>query len=175
MSESLHWRRIAATLADPDRRLLYARLVVADAPLPVGDLDAATRRRLKALVGAGLAAIGDAAAGPLDPFSALLSAQPAQRPIGPERFLRNGRLSVLPRTQRDRSDVLGWLADRVTEGADVWTEKDVTARLAEVADDPVAVRRYLVDAGLLVRDLDGRNYRRGCPAPVAGREPSPTP
>ena len=56
MSEPPHWRRVAATLADPDRRLLYARLVLAgpDEPMRLDDLDAADRRRLTALTGAGL-------------------------------------------------------------------------------------------------------------------------
>lgn len=109
MVDSLHWRQVVATLADPDR---------------------------------------------------LLSADPVRRPTGPERFLRSGRLAELPRTQRDRLEVFDWLAERVI-GTEVLDERELTRRLAELADDPVALRRHLVDAGFLVRDPDGRNYRRG--------------
>lgn len=160
MAESLHWRRVAATLADSGRRRLYARLVLAPEPLVIAGLDAAGRRRLNALVDAGLAVLDEGMATAADPFGELLRAEPAQRATGPERFLRNGRLTDLPRTRRDRLELFGWLADRVIRD-EVLDEKQLTRRLAELADDPVACRRYLVDAGMLVRDPDGRNYRRG--------------
>ncbi|GAA0348943.1 DUF2087 domain-containing protein [Micropruina glycogenica] len=163
MSEPPHWRRVAATLADPDRRLLYARLVLAgpDEPLRLDDLDAADRRRLTALTGAGLAVVDDGVVRAGDPFSALLQARPVQRATGAERFLTGGRLGVLPRTQRDRQEVLGWLVERAVHDTELLDEKELTRRLAALADDPVALRRYLVDAGELHRDPDGRNYRRG--------------
>ena len=164
MAESLHWRRVVATLADPDRRRLYARLVLRSEPLTLAALDAAGRRRLNALVAAGLARLDEGTATAADPFGELLRAEPVQRATGPERFLRNGRLADLPRTRRDRLELFGWLADRVLRD-EVLDEKQLTRRLAEVADDPVALRRHLIDAGLLVRDPDGRNYRRGTSEP----------
>lgn len=163
MSEPPHWRRVAATLADPDRRLLYSRLVLAasDDPIRFEALDAADRRRLMALTGAGLAVVTDGVVHPGDPFSTLLQARPVQRSTGPERFLNDGRLDTLPRTQRDRLEVFGWLAERAMHDTELLDEKELTRRLAALADDPVALRRYLVDAGVLKRDADGRNYRRG--------------
>jgi len=98
---------------------------------------------------------------PGDPFSTLLQARPVQRATGPERFLNDGRLDTLPRTQRDRLEVFGWLAERAMHDTELLDEKELTRRLAALADDPVALRRYLVDAGVLKRDADGRNYRRG--------------
>ncbi len=136
MAESLQWRRVVATLADPDRRLLYARLVVEGAPVPLAGLDTAGRKRLAALAAAGLAVIGEAGASAGDPFRALLSAEPAQRPTGPERFLNHGRLEVLPRTQRDRLEVFAWLADRVIAGAESLDEKAVTSPARRVGRRP---------------------------------------
>ncbi|MBK8447829.1 MAG: DUF2087 domain-containing protein [Micropruina sp.] len=163
MADALHWRRVAATLSDPERRLLYARVVVGERSDPVraDALDSAGRRRLAALVDAGLVLVHDGVVSAADPFTALLQAAPAQRVTGPERFLTGGRLSVLPRTQRDRQQVFAWLADRAMQDAEVLDEKELTRRLSALADDPVAVRRYLVDAGVLHRDPDGRNYRQG--------------
>ena len=57
--------------------------------------------------------------------------------------------------------VLGWLVERAVHDTELLDEKELTRRLAALADDPVALRRYLVDAGELHRDPDGRNYRRG--------------
>lgn len=163
MAETAHWRQVIATLADEGRRRLYAQLVLAEAPISTRELDTATRRRLDALVRAGLAVIEADAARAADPYGALLAADPAQRATGPERFLVNGRLVVLPRTQADRAELFGWLADQVIARDERLSEPELTGRLADLADDPAAVRRYLVDAGALVRDPDGTNYRRSAP------------
>ena len=39
-------------------------------------------------------------------------------------------------------------------------ERELTERLAELADDPALLRRALVDGGLLSRSPDGSDYRR---------------
>ena len=39
-----------------------------------------------------------------------------------------------------------------------YTEKEVTAILYEIYDDPVLLRRELIDAGFLARTRDGRAY-----------------
>jgi hypothetical protein len=162
VTTSAHWRRVLAVLADADRRLLYARVVVADAegrPLLAAELDSAGRRRLRALVEAGLVVIEQDALRPGEVFADLLGQDPPRVAEGPERFLIGGRLTVLPRRARDRAAVFGWLAARVLAAGERLDEKQLTARLADLADDPVALRRYLVDAGNLVRSPDGRDYR----------------
>jgi len=40
------------------------------------------------------------------------------------------------------------------------TEREATAALSALGDDPVGLRRALVDSGLLWRTLDGSRYRR---------------
>jgi hypothetical protein len=47
--------------------------------------------------------------------------------------------------------VLGYVARRFEEGRD-YEERDVNALLAELHDDTAALRRYLVDEGLLGRE-----------------------
>ena len=39
-------------------------------------------------------------------------------------------------------------------------ERELTERLAELADDPALLRRALVNGGLLSRSPDGSDYRR---------------
>jgi hypothetical protein len=79
---------------------------------------------------------------------------------GPERFLVRGRLEALPRRTADRGLVLRWLAAQVTQLDEPVTERDLTARIAGLADDPVGRRRDLVEAGLLTRTRDGAEYWR---------------
>lgn len=157
------WKPIAASLADPERRMLWAQIVVAagDAPLLRGDLTSAERRRLDALVRAGLVEVGPEGDGPLlplDAFGALLEHRAAASGI--ERFLRDGRIATWPRRASDRDALLDWAAERAAEAGERLDEATVTARLAEVSSDPATLRRDLVDTGRLRRTPDGAAYDR---------------
>ncbi len=48
----------------------------------------------------------------------------------------------------------------MTEPGEILTERAVNDRLAAIVDDVAAMRRYLVDAGLLERSRDGGAYSR---------------
>lgn len=82
------------------------------------------------------------------------------RADAPERFLVKGRLEGLPRRRADRDLVVRWVAARVLELDEPVPERDLTARLAELARDPVGLRRELVDSGLVTRTRDGAEYWR---------------
>lgn len=74
-------------------------------------------------------------------------------------FIRDGRLVSIPARDRKRRVILRWLRDGLfPEGSDC-DEAETNARIATVHPDVAALRRYLVDAGLLGR-ASGR-YRRG--------------
>jgi len=78
-----------------------------------------------------------------------------------QRVLRNfvveGRLVRLPARSQQKRVVLGYVARRFEEGRD-YDEQDVNQLLGELHDDTAALRRYLVDEGLLERS--GGVYRR---------------
>ncbi len=76
------------------------------------------------------------------------------------RFLVRGRLESLPRRRSDRDLVLRWIAHEVLPLDEPVAERELTGRLAELARDPVGVRRDLVEAGLVARTRDGAEYRR---------------
>ncbi|WNB86664.1 DUF2087 domain-containing protein [Cellulomonas sp. ATA003] len=76
------------------------------------------------------------------------------------RFFIRGVVEVLPRRWADRELVLRYVAARILPVHDPVTERELTARLGEVAHDPVRVRRELVDAGLVTRTRDGAEYWR---------------
>ena len=82
------------------------------------------------------------------------------RPTGPERFLVRGRVERLPRRRADRELLLRWVASRLIPVHEPMPERALTERLAELATDPVGLRRELVDAGLLTRTRDGAEYWR---------------
>jgi hypothetical protein len=77
------------------------------------------------------------------------------------RFFRDGRLTTVPRRWRDRVAVARYVASSVLpELLEPIGERELTGRLAAVVDDPVGMRRALVDLGLVQRARDGSVYWR---------------
>jgi hypothetical protein len=74
-------------------------------------------------------------------------------------YLREGRLQTMPRRGARRRVVLDFLATRFEPGVH-YAESDVNAVLREYHDDVAALRRYLVDEGLLSREA-GQYWRSG--------------
>ena len=152
------WRQVAATLDDPVRRQVYASVVLGlPIDVPAKKLDKA----LAALVAAGLiTADGEKFVVTADAFGALLAASPSVTRTGVDRFVRDGRIIQYPVRADDRLEVLTWARDRALPDASELSERELGSRLAELTSDVAALRRYLVDAGLVVRDVDGRRYWR---------------
>ncbi len=122
-------------------RLTAAGLVSADGP------------RLVARVEAIRAALAE-----LEPEEGDEAASPAHV----RALFRRGRIVEIPRAPELRASLLRHLAERFVVG-EIYTEPAINAVLQEVHDDHVALRRYLVDAGLLERTDDGAAYRRAAP------------
>ncbi|MBD8078527.1 DUF2087 domain-containing protein [Cellulosimicrobium arenosum] len=93
-------------------------------------------------------------------FAALLAADAAPPETGPERFLVGGRLLRSPRRLSDRQLVVRYLAAQVLPLEEPVTELTLTKRLARRSADPVALRRAMVDGGLVHRTRDGAEYWR---------------
>ncbi|MDT0347436.1 DUF2087 domain-containing protein [Streptomyces litchfieldiae] len=74
-------------------------------------------------------------------------------------FVR-GRLLAIPRKAARREQLLTHLARTLFDPDRAYTEKEVNEALLTVHDDYAALRRYLVDEGLLVRTRDGDVYHR---------------
>jgi hypothetical protein len=67
----------------------------------------------------------------------------------------------MPRRLRDRIPLLRYLATQaIPELLEPVTERELTERLAELTDDPVALRRAMVDFGVVRRTRDGAEYWR---------------
>jgi len=75
-------------------------------------------------------------------------------------YLRDGRLTTIPAQARKRVPILRFLAERVFTEDRGYPEKEVNQRLALFHRDVAALRRYLVDEGMVVRDDAGTSYRR---------------
>ena len=60
----------------------------------------------------------------------------------------------MPRRQSDRLIVLKHIAESIEAGPE-FDEPEVNARLRPFSDDVATLRRYLVDAGLLIRRPPG--------------------
>ena len=157
---------IAAALAHPQSRTVWARLVlgesVADA---VAGLPAARApRALAALRQAGLVRDGpDGEVAGVEVFAGLLRAAAPPVRIGIDRFLRDGRIHTYPASQGERHELFAWVVERAISPGEELDEKAVNARLAAFHDDVAVLRRYLVDAGLLERTRSGSSYARVMP------------
>ena len=88
-------------------------------------------------------------------------------------FIREGRLVSLPARERKRRVVLRYLLDEVFPDLEPVDERDVNMRLALWHPDVSALRRYLVDAGLLTRSA--MIYRRAVPLPDRAEAPTDRP
>jgi hypothetical protein len=80
------------------------------------------------------------------------------------KYLREGRLTVMPRSGRRRQIVLEHIAQLFEPGRR-YSEVEVNRTLRPVWDDVAALRRYLVDAALLDRAA-GEYWRIGGPVDV---------
>jgi len=167
------WRGVIAALANPEsRRVLGLLLAEQDAEGYLASLPLKRRERVVRVLGdAGLLdTTGVELRLRVERFAELLAAAPVERTSGIERYVIHGRLQQYPAGAADRALVLQYLIDRaMPDPAELVTERTLTERLATLTDDPVTVRRYLVDAGLLDREPDGSSYRR---AGSAGDSPA---
>ena len=84
-------------------------------------------------------------------------------------FVRGDRLASIPARDRKRQVILRFLVGKVLPDAAPLDERDLNMRLAPWHPDVAALRRYLVDAGLVERS--GMTYRRATAAPGAPEAP----
>ena len=80
------------------------------------------------------------------------------------RFVQGGRLVVMPSKRSKLLLVLDHLAQEFEPGR-TYTEAEVNAVLWSFHDDHAALRRYLVDEGMLARE-GGVYWRSGGSVPV---------
>ena len=73
-------------------------------------------------------------------------------------FFKDDRLVTIPARERKRLVVLRYLRDRVFTEHRAYPEAEVNQRLALFNRDVAALRRYMVDAGLVTRRAGA--YRR---------------
>ena len=86
-------------------------------------------------------------------------------------FIRDGRLVSIPAREKKRQVVLGYLVDACFPQDRAYPEKEVNQRLALYHPDVAALRRQMVDGGLMTRASG--EYRRARPAGTAPDEPRP--
>jgi len=170
--------RLAGLMAEPDRRRVAAALILA-----AGDVDdisdraglaiRETKRALDRLESGGLVVASEdghyvileeafkvaARATATLPINSEFPDETTERRLVLDRSFRKGRVVHLPTKRSKRLIVLDHLAQRFEPGIH-YTERQINASLAAVYEDTAALRRYLVDEGLLER-ADGEYWRSG--------------
>jgi hypothetical protein len=81
-------------------------------------------------------------------------------------FIVDGRLASIPAQAKKRDVVLRYLLDACFPDDREYPEKEVNQRLALFHRDVAALRRYMVEAGLMTRSAG--IYRRAAPRSTAG-------
>ena len=71
----------------------------------------------------------------------------------------DGSIKTIPLQPAKRQVVLDYLINAFTVGAN-YTEKEVNVIMARFHPDTAALRRYLIDAGMLERERNGSRYWR---------------
>jgi hypothetical protein len=172
-------RELVGLLADEDRRRVFATLVLG--ATDVNEIRArsgldtrATVKALQRLVDTGLVVRGDdgihhllgeafAVAARADAARAPRSTEHADAPEDVGRvlraFVRDGRLLSIPAVHSKRVVVLDWLVQRFEPGRR-YSENMVNLVIGQVHPDTAALRRYLVDEGMLDREA-GEYWRSG--------------
>jgi hypothetical protein len=75
-------------------------------------------------------------------------------------FIRDGRISVMPAKRTTRLILLDKVAQAFVPGRH-YTEAEVNDVLKTLTTDHAALRRYLIDEGLMDRTGDGTYWRSG--------------
>jgi hypothetical protein len=84
-----------------------------------------------------------------------------ERKVLADFMLPDGRLKSIPAPNKKRLVIVAYLANLFIPG-ERYSEKQVNAILLKVYDDPVTLRRYLVDDGFLQRTPQGSEYWKAC-------------
>lgn len=179
MEEPLDPSTVVGLLAEPERLRVFAAVTLGtsrlDAIVDVAGVSLPTASKaLERLVGGGLVLVDGggyrAAEGRLKATARAHAPTRSGKVPGAEgmsedqvgvlrTFVVNGRLQSVPVARAKRLVVLDWLAGRFEPGT-TYPERDVNFMLGLVHADYAALRRYLVDEGLLER-RDGFYWRAG--------------
>ncbi len=158
--EPTDWRPIVAALTNADARRVFAEVELGR-PLDSIGADRSpsrVRRALDALTRAGLVTVADGTASvAADRFARALRDAPARPPrTGVDRFLdAEGRIDRYPSSATDRASLLRHVVEAVLAPGESVAEAELGERLARFGDDTAALRRHLVDSGLVGRSASG--------------------
>jgi hypothetical protein len=165
---------LVAALAGEDRLRVYGRIVVSGAGgIGLAELDRelpGAARHVPRLRKAGLVTRdeggrlrADAGTFRATAFRAMPGAgadvpDGARGPVA--KLFSKGRLVAIPSKREPRRALLEFLAADLFEPDRAYSEPEVNAALSRYHEDRSSLRRYLIEARLLVRTPDGAEYRR---------------
>lgn len=152
---------VVTALSDAERLRLYARICAV--PEGVATAELGGRRGLKdlaKLIGAGLVVAREGRYhAVMDAFRNLRGEQSSPDLADPSisTLFQHGRMIAIPRNAARRLGLLKEIAGRLEHGR-VYRETELRDLLTEFSPDHAALRRYLVEGGLLSRDSADGTY-----------------
>ncbi|SDT59757.1 DUF2087 domain-containing protein [Jiangella sp. DSM 45060] len=164
---------LLSALGDPKRVAVLGALCAAPGAHTVAGIGARAglserdvQRALAVLGGAGLVRRDDAGlSADLGPIRAAAAEGASSTPVGRvaadfprlDGCLKNGRVATIPADDGLKAE-LGRLIMAALPRRDAYTERELTTQLSALGDEPVALRRLLVDLRLVERAADGSRY-----------------
>jgi hypothetical protein len=159
------WKPILAALGNEAARAVFARAAL-------GELDARARsglnaKGLKAVeswLGLGILVEDDHGSLTVDGAALRLAlsgpeGDMAQRVrVGIGKFLDGPRITTMPASPAERTELLRWVRDHAMAADEVLAEAQLNQRLHVFHPDVAMLRRYLVDESLLERTPAGTEY-----------------
>lgn len=178
MTPPLTSHALARLLAENDRRLVFATLVLSPCPRSaVAEAAGLPQRQaitaLDRLIEAGLVAVDESGLCQVDDAAIVEMVRSEAPPAAPsehgdepvevaailDKAIVDGRLAAWPAKRSKRLVVLDWLVQGFEPGLR-YKEQQVNLKLRQFTDDVATMRRYLVDDGFLDR-ADGVYWRSG--------------
>jgi hypothetical protein len=170
----VHASALLAALSDPARLRVFAEIVLEE-PADTQDQSTAQQARTREKAIARLESAGLLSSGADGPRAEIAAFQAALQEVSRllahrhsplvsvdtrvSSLFKDGRLTVMPRPGILRSQLLNAIAMQVVPEGGL-SERELDDRLAAIADDRAAIRRYLVDEGYLRRAADSSMYWR---------------
>lgn len=167
-------RAVCAALADRNRLRLFGMIAAEPDGYPVDGLalDERDRKALHSLLQSGvIGRTGERYVARPETFRQALAEQDSDTAlIGASArvgaLFRRGQLTAMPRPGALRTELLRYLAERFEPGR-TYREKELAELLTPVFSDHAALRRYLVEEGIMARDNLGSYWRADVPVSTA--------
>jgi hypothetical protein len=159
------WKPVLAALGNEAARTVFAYAALGRLdPATRGELNSRERKAVQAWLGLGVLVEDDDGSLTVDGAALRAALTPPEGEAagkarsGVGKFLDGPRITAMPASPAERTELLTWVRDHALGPGEVLTESELNHRLRVFHPDVAMIRRYLVDESLLERTPSGTEY-----------------